>query len=444
MTTFFGRIAVAIALVGLGTSASAQQTQTPRPERPYTGLFGGGVGETEHSLTANGSLGGGYDTNVVALAAEGTGLNLPISSRQAAATYGQLGAGLDYTLSKKRVGLSASGSTNGRYLPTASTPYIGGYAGILGGSASLSRNVRLTASHMAVYHPYKTLLLGPIISDTEFGPAVVGDQSLGVQRYAFLSQASAIGFNLKLGRRSSLDFNYGLTRSDLGSPGGAMKTTTAAGRFTTRVTKNLGVHLGYGRTEGRLGTNANNYRLDNIDAGIDYNRGLSLTRRTFLNFSTGTTAINDGIHTFYTATGEARLNHEIGRSWLAAAAYTRGVTFVEQFPVPFFSDSVTLSLGGLISRRVQFHSLASAVLGQAGISLQTNPYGSYQGMVGFNSALTANLAVGVDYLYYRYGFDSFALLPDRLSRGMSRHGARITLNAWAPLFHRARRPDASR
>jgi opacity protein-like surface antigen len=445
MTTFFSRIAIAIALFGLATPALAQQTQRPRPERPYTGLFGGGVGETEQILTASGSLGGGYDTNIAALTAESTGLNVPVSAGQNAAAYGQLGAGLSYELSKKRAGLSASLSTSGRYLPTASTPYIAGHGGGVGASIQLSRSARLTASHMAVYHPYKTLLLGPVIIDAEFGPVVVGDQSLGVQRHTFLSQASAIGFNRTLGRRSSLDFSYGQTRSDIGSPDGAMKIRTFGGRFSTGLTKSLGIHLGYGRSEGRFfAGNADTVRQDNIDVGMDFRRALSLTRRTSLSFSTGTSAINDSVHTFYSATGEAELNREIGRSWLAAATYKRGVSFVEQFPVPFFSDSVTLSLGGLINRRVQFHSGASAVKGQAGLSVRTNPYRSYQGSVGFNTALTTHLAVGVDYFYYQYGFESFELLPDQLPRTLGRHGVRISLNAWAPLFHRSRRPDATR
>ena len=62
--TLFG---VAIAIVLTGDSAFAQQS---RPERPYRGLFGGGGGavssDVEQSLTATASVGGGFDTSVLA------------------------------------------------------------------------------------------------------------------------------------------------------------------------------------------------------------------------------------------------------------------------------------------------------------------------------------------------------------------------------------------
>ena len=60
-----GRSPVLLALVAMLWSGSAV-AQAPRPERPFRGLFGGGVGNTEQSLTAHASLGGSYDDNLLA------------------------------------------------------------------------------------------------------------------------------------------------------------------------------------------------------------------------------------------------------------------------------------------------------------------------------------------------------------------------------------------
>ena len=40
--------------------------QQGRPERPYRGIFGGGVGDAEQLLTVNFGVSGGYDDNILA------------------------------------------------------------------------------------------------------------------------------------------------------------------------------------------------------------------------------------------------------------------------------------------------------------------------------------------------------------------------------------------
>ena len=55
--------ALGMALLLMATPALAQP---PRPERPYRGLFGSGVGDADELLAASGSIFGGYDDNVYA------------------------------------------------------------------------------------------------------------------------------------------------------------------------------------------------------------------------------------------------------------------------------------------------------------------------------------------------------------------------------------------
>jgi hypothetical protein len=83
-------------------------------------------------------------------------------------------------------------------------------------------------------------------------------------------------------------------------------------------------------------------------------------------------------------------------------------------------------------------------MGQLGLFGDSNTYRSLNATVGVYTALNRHLALGFDYLYYGYGFDEETLLPGNLLREMGRHSARVSLSAWVPLFHRARRPDASR
>ena len=446
MNSSLHRLLAALAFVAFATGASAQ-TQTSRPGRPYTGLFGGGIRDTEQMLEATGSIASGYDKTLVTTAAldpligaENTDGWSPVRS----AGYGQFGAGLSYSLSKRVVEFSAAAASSTRYFPQFSSRYVPSYSGNIGVSLALSRKSRLTASHLASYQPYKTLFLGPAIGNSELGQAILFDQTLGVRREVFVSQASTVTFNRKIGRRTALDLNYMLGRSDVPARDSKMRTETKGARLSTGLTKGLGVHLGYSLTESRLGSADVLFRGHSIDAGVDFSRDLSLSRRTRFSFSTGSTAVTEGNNVRYRINGNANLVREIGRSWAASLAYVRDVGFIEQFSEPFFSDAATVRLDGLISRRLQLYSSVSSVMGQLGLFADSNTYRSLNASAGVNAALNRHLALGVEYFYYGYRFDRQALLPGNLLQELGRHSARVSLNAWVPLFHRARRPDASR
>jgi hypothetical protein len=74
--------------------------------------------------------------------------------------------------------------------------------------------------------------------------------------------------------------------------------------------------------------------LHNVQAGINYGRPLSISRRTSFSFSTGSAiAVRDDLSnpdaapaTTARLTGNASLTHELGRTWTARATYRRGLT----------------------------------------------------------------------------------------------------------------------
>ncbi len=112
---------VLLACAGALVIAAPAAAQLPRPERPYRGLFGGGVGDTEQSLTLNVQLAGGYDDNIFADQGAGGG-GVPPSSTPPTnvvaqgGSYGQLSSGLTYSLARTRVSVGASaGFVSRRY-----------------------------------------------------------------------------------------------------------------------------------------------------------------------------------------------------------------------------------------------------------------------------------------------------------------------------------------
>jgi hypothetical protein len=413
-------------------------------------LFGGSAAEFDQSLTANASLGVGSDNNILAVTGVASDLQdlqlAGANGRPEVQRYGYLSAGLSYSLSKSRIGIGASLGTSGQYVPSLTTPYVPSHSGSLGVSLKLSRRSQLTATQSVSLYPYNVLVLGLPLGEPVLGQSALIEPTFGVRRDDHISQASDLSFTRQIGRRASLGFSYGRLRSGASSGEDELTSQTGSGRFSMGLTKGLGAHFGYIYTEGHLPGESPMIVGHNIDAGLDFSRtlGLTVSRRTKLSFSTGSSVLRDQQRTYFRLTGNAALTHEIARSWAAFLSYNRGMGFVERFRAPFFTDTLALGLNGLIARRFDFHSSAGAVSGDVGLGTNANAFWSYFGSTGLTVGITRSLALGTDYSYYQYRFDQVAGLPIGVARQMGRHSARVYLSVWVPLMQRGRRTDASR
>src|SRR5262245_49826265 len=96
-------IAVAVAVLATAVTAEAQYVG-----RSYRGLFGSGVQGTNHSLSFDSQLGGGFDTNV--LTAEPVAPGEPTLLTTSGSTFSSGMAGLTYRLKLSKVNLDARGA----------------------------------------------------------------------------------------------------------------------------------------------------------------------------------------------------------------------------------------------------------------------------------------------------------------------------------------------
>ena len=111
----FVTVLVVSALV-LTSRAEAQW----RPERPYRGLFAGGLGETSQLLTATASVGAGWDQNLMPELVESSTLRSGLSPKfDSFVSTGS--AQLSYALNTDSVGFGATAGTTGRYYPNLSS-----------------------------------------------------------------------------------------------------------------------------------------------------------------------------------------------------------------------------------------------------------------------------------------------------------------------------------
>lgn len=424
--------------------------QTPRVERPYRGLFGGDVDNPASLLVINASMGGGYDTNVL-LENSTAGGGVVDPGAAAGSAFSSLAAAVSYALNKTRFGFGASASTTARYYPDLADSFVPAHSGSVAASLKLTKSATLTGTQTISYQPYLSLFGVPQLYESGLGQLPPADIDLGTGDQDYVSYTSNAEWSQRLTQRATLTFFYSRELSDFseGATTGDFSNSLAAGRFSYSIGRGLSARIGYGYQDARYGGTENgDFTGSTFDAGIDFNRALSISRRTTLTFATGSSANNYRNVTYFRFLGNARLIREIGRTWSAALAYDRTVELQPAYPEPVLGDAATLAVSGLINRRLQFTSSARALIGNVGFGGGGLGKGfeTYTGSVGVTVGFTRNIGLNTSYTYYSYSFEEGALPPGLIGLPLqtNRHGVQANLVIWAPLFYRARKPDATR
>jgi opacity protein-like surface antigen len=428
-------------IVTIAAGPAYAQRETPRPERPYRGLFGSSPGDLNQQLTVNGSLGVGFDDNVLADLFDQTSPTFGDLTTSHRGGVGTASAGIGYLLNRQRVTAVLSGETTGRYYPTLTPSFIRrNYAS---GTVGVNIGKGLSAGAQGVYEPYSVQTMFPVLVDVRGGvPAIDEDFASSTEHY--IAYSSNVAYRHQLSRRTfvGLDAAYHVREGSALVP--RFTYTDAGGGLTHNLTKDLSLRLGYRYATAQYGDVNNRSRpVDHvIDAGVDYKRALSRSRRTNVAFSTGASAATGrpGYETRLRAIGSADLTHEIGRTWLISVGYYRGVDYVESWPEPVFADTVTTGVNGLITRRVEFHASARAASGTGEFSSKGD-LRTYYGNAGVSYAVTRFISTGVTYAYYNHRFADSVLLAPGFPHHVNRESVRVYISLWAPLFERSRRPQ---
>src|SRR6185436_13490245 len=180
---------------------------------------------------------------------------------------------------------------------------------------------------------------------------------------AYLGYGSTLGVTHRLSRRTRLNLNYVFRNSQASAYSFDSNQHSGKGSLRYDMAKGLGMEVGYGLRRTYYSTREPVDSHD-IRAGLLYNRALSVSRRTTVSFGSGTAATSTRFgKTTFRATGDAALSHEIGRSWTANVNYSRGVRFIDTLDEPVFGDAVSATVGGLLSRRLQFTSTTHGAMG---------------------------------------------------------------------------------
>src|SRR5262245_34279925 len=110
-----------VATLAMTIASVPAYAQTPRADRPYRGLFGSSSSDFGQLLTVSGSVGGGWDNNLIADARGLQGVRLSDLNTNHRGGVGTVSASLAYELARDRWNARASAGSAGRYYPSLRT-----------------------------------------------------------------------------------------------------------------------------------------------------------------------------------------------------------------------------------------------------------------------------------------------------------------------------------
>lgn len=418
--------------------AAAQQAGEGGVRRPFRGLFAGDTGtptaDGQHMSVSFSAL-GAYDDNVFA---GERGRTNPQFQRPG--VYSSLTTGGVYSNQGDRQSLDASVTGAFRFYPEdqslSSTQQVGSisYGTRLGRtsiqlSQLLLRAPRFGFQGFPTIDPLTDSALG--LGDLEFG---TNDFDVALRQV--LRSASAASVTRAFGSRSSVSFNYAFRHTGFPDGGPSLTTQRGGGQYDRQLTRSASLRLGYGYRQFTLAETNEATGVHDINVGINYQKALSFSRRTTLQFDTGSAVMNRQDRTYLRLTGSADLEHEIGRTWTALVAFRRGLRFIDGFTEPAFSNSVSAQVGGLVTRRLDVSANVAYVKGLNGVGDDgTNQrFSTYAGTLTIRYALSQLLAVYTQALRYHYVFGDDIVLPEGFERSIGRSGVRFGLTSNIPLF----------
>lgn len=432
--------------------ASAQDPQPSEVRRPYRGLFGApSSSDSPHSLVASASVFAAYDDNVhEGLAGRRVGSPL----FQQSGVYQGANAGLNYgfEMDGERVDFRAqSGAQVNYYRHEEESDVLPAYQGSGELALRLTQSTTLNLRQNVAYSSVYASTLAPQV-DEDLGReiGVADDLDFGLFQQRAVIASTRVNLSQSFGRYATLGASYHLrARRSLetevkDSPlrEYASHAATAGFQYVRPMTRHATLRLGYGiRWSDRKRVSGEPEFMHNIDAGVDYSRALSFSRRTFLTFGTGSAiTVSDEVPVSENErriqawlTGNAALVHEIGRTWTANLRYSRGFRTREGFDQLYFTDALTASIGGLVTQRLSLNGSAAwaqSSLAQDASSQQRNRWAAAKATYG----ITSFLALYASYIYLQYRSDEGLLPDDGFPAQLDRQGVRVGLTTSFPLI----------
>lgn len=424
-----GRALSVLLVLALAPATAAAQ----RPGGPFGGLFGRTPPRTGQEVTRveiRSSLAGEYDSTIPAGVAGPNGLPT------GAVASGAASVGFE----RRRDRLDVRGKGGATYqqffqdLRTGAPTYDAATTMV----AKLGTRFTLDGNAQAIRSPFFQIAYAAPMPIPFLG--IAGDRNaIGTMRNDTFD--GAIGFETRFTDRSSL--HASVSRRDirfLEQPSRNYAGWGTRADLRHRVARNATLRLSYGREEARqnlLGDGLYVHEL--LDAGVDMDRGLSITRRTLLSFYTQTSVLREaGGPRRFRLNGGLTLSRDFRRTWNAAVLANRDTELHPGFVAPLFSDGLAFSVGGMPTGRTEFMASVSARRGHLGFD-GTDKMNTQTATARLSGGITTKLGLYGQYTYYRYDVPGGSTVVEMLPR-LARQQVSLGVTMWLPIYTHVRAP----
>jgi hypothetical protein len=447
--------AIALCVWAMSGAVSAQDEPA---RRPYRGLFGARQTSVDRGTTLDftASAVGAYDNNESGSPDAGA-----VDPRfQVSGPRSGLSATLAYARRSERGAFNLAGGSAVSFFPELDQRPLASHNASVGFVAPLGRRTSLSASQGFAYSPTYAFGVFPPLPGEELD--VVPAEALLFDYSVFDSEAFTLQSDVEVSRMvsargslSAFGTYRGIDQLEEQDDGVHDLTERRFGAaYSQRLSRNVGLRVGYAYRVGDYGgqsEGAEPFETHDIDLGLDYRHAISFSRRTTFSVSTGSTITRSdsvsgpsssaaepgaseqpGEYQYYLL-ATAELEHEMGLTWRARAAYERNVQYVEGFSAPFYSDAAVASLGGFLTRRADARFTALYSTGTVGLGT-ADGYDIASANAGLRFALSRSLALYTNYVFHQYAFSERVELPLGFARRLVRHGVRAGLSVWAPFL----------
>jgi hypothetical protein len=420
---------LATALV-LPAPAAAQ-----RAGGPFSGLFGRTPPRTGQEVTRveiRGAIGGQHDSTIPAGVDDVNGL--PTGAIASAST------GLVFERHRDRLEVRGKGSATHQEFfrePRTGAPTYEAAANML---ARIGTRFTIDGNAQAIRSPFFHVSLVAPLPIPFLDVSVPGDRNaIGKMRNDTFD--GAIGFTSQFTERSR--FSASVSRRDirfLEQPYRDYAGWGSRADLRRRLSRNSTLRLSYGREQAHqnlLGDGLYVHEL--LDAGVDLDRGLSITRRTSLSFYTQTSILREtGGPRRFRLNGGLTLGRDLRRTWNAAITVNRDTELHPGFVAPLFSHGLAFSVGGMPTLRTEFTANVSARRGHLGFD-GSNKMNTQSATARLSTGITTKTGLYGQYTYYRYDVPAGSTVVEMLPR-LARQQFAIGVTLWLPIYTHVRAP----
>jgi hypothetical protein len=433
----------------VATSASAQTTTATEPSQPMDQNPGPAhaavpappprrpVLEPPQSMWLTLSLFGGSNDADGALGGGG----------ESSGVHEDLDAMMTYRRKTRRtaVGVDArSVVRNGERVRGVTPMYEG-----VGLSASFTgRRNQFHASQSADYIPYYQFGAASDANAVALGNTAQSHGDFANANLSAFESGTSVALTRAVGRRDSLTMNYDRRQVRFSSSDLDLLSQRIGARFTHHVTEGVSLRAGYGyRTADLAIPGASRLHYHDLDIGLNYSRGLSVTRKTTITFNSGSSIVpqepqpvaqgeNASLPGMsFVMSGGAALTHRMGRTWSARIEGTRGVEMLEGFARPVVANRLATNLAGNWSRWVSFSSVTGFTTGTVGVGGDAGTkYETWNASVALQIAVSRRCAIAAQYSAFSNRFGDEVLLPTGVTSTLQRQVLRIGLTWRTPMI----------